>query len=125
MKSQIVYIVTSGEYSDYGINAVFSTEEKAKEYIAQFNDKGTYPRPYFINEYIIDDTSKMKGKPYKVEMLKNGNVVIVEHKDDVIDDDDIWAYEGKLHWHGYANDEQHAIKIANEVRIQLIANNEL
>lgn len=29
MKSQIVYIVASGKYSDYGINAVFSTEEKA------------------------------------------------------------------------------------------------
>ena len=28
-----VFIVTSGEYSDYGINRVFSTEEKAKKWI--------------------------------------------------------------------------------------------
>ena len=28
-----VFIVTSGEYSDYGIDRVFSTEEKAKEWI--------------------------------------------------------------------------------------------
>lgn len=28
-----VYIVTSGTYSDYGIEAIFSTEELAKEYI--------------------------------------------------------------------------------------------
>ena len=30
-----IYIVTSGEYSDYAIDAVFSTEEKAHEYIQQ------------------------------------------------------------------------------------------
>lgn len=28
-----VYVVTYGEYSDYGIEAVFSTKEKAQEYI--------------------------------------------------------------------------------------------
>ena len=28
-----VFIVTSGEYSDYGIDRVFSTEEKAKEWV--------------------------------------------------------------------------------------------
>ena len=28
-----VFIVTSGEYSDYGIDRVFTTEEKAKEWV--------------------------------------------------------------------------------------------
>lgn len=28
-----IYIVTSGDYSDYRVNAVFSTREKAEEYI--------------------------------------------------------------------------------------------
>ncbi len=32
-----VFIVTSGDYSDYGIEAVFSTEALAKEYVAQSN----------------------------------------------------------------------------------------
>ncbi len=30
-----VWVVTSGEYSDYGIDAIFSTEEKAEAYLAQ------------------------------------------------------------------------------------------
>lgn len=28
-----VYVVTSGSYSDYGINAIFSTEELANAYV--------------------------------------------------------------------------------------------
>ena len=64
---ETIYIVTSGEYSDYGINGVFTTEEKAQSY----NDK--YNRLYIY---------------------------------------DIWA-----------KDENHAVKIANERRGQLIATN--
>jgi hypothetical protein len=30
---QKIYIVTSGDYSDYSIDGVFSTEEKAQEYV--------------------------------------------------------------------------------------------
>lgn len=33
-----IYIVTSGTYSDYGIEAVFTTEEKAKEYVDKYGD---------------------------------------------------------------------------------------
>ena len=32
-----VYVVTSGEYSDYGIDAIFSTAEKAQEYVSMKN----------------------------------------------------------------------------------------
>lgn len=36
-----VYVVTSGEYSDYGINAIFSTRELAQEYVdlKEFTDE--------------------------------------------------------------------------------------
>ena len=47
-----VYIVTSGEYSDYGIEAVFSTREMAEKYIAT-NNTTDYPYDY-IEEYDID-----------------------------------------------------------------------
>lgn len=33
-----VYIVTSGTYSDYEIEAVFSTEDKAKAYVDKYGD---------------------------------------------------------------------------------------
>lgn len=49
-----VYVVTAGEYSDYGIEKIFSTREKAQEYIdivsapgrQDFND---------IQEWELDD----------------------------------------------------------------------
>ena len=37
-----VYIVTDGDYSDYRIVAVFSTEEKAKEYIQTTGEGDDY-----------------------------------------------------------------------------------
>lgn len=46
-----VFIVTSGCYSDYQIEAVFSTNEKAEEYI----DSHKYPDDFGIEEYGIDD----------------------------------------------------------------------
>lgn len=45
-----IYIVTSGSYSDYGIDAVFSSEENAQTFIDQnspFLDMG-------IEEYELD-----------------------------------------------------------------------
>lgn len=45
-----VYIVTSGDYSDYHIDAVFSTIEKAKEYV------DAHGSDYRVEEYPVDDT---------------------------------------------------------------------
>lgn len=51
-----VYIVTSGEYSDYQINVVFSTIEKAEEYVdAQGSD-------YRVEEYPVDDAEVKKNE---------------------------------------------------------------
>ena len=38
---KIAYVVTAGEYSDYGILAVFSTKELADAYVQNFNKKAT------------------------------------------------------------------------------------
>ena len=45
-----IYAVSSGEYSGYCVNALFSTEEKAKEYIEHTID----PEYYRIEEFILD-----------------------------------------------------------------------
>ena len=47
-----VYIVTSGEYSDYGIDRVFSSEEKAKEWVDIITSM--YGGNYNIEQYELD-----------------------------------------------------------------------
>ena len=47
-----VYIVTSGEYSDYGIDRVFSTKEKAKKWIDIITSM--YGGNYNIEQYELD-----------------------------------------------------------------------
>jgi hypothetical protein len=55
-----IYIVTSGEYSEYEINAVFSTKEKANAYIQQH---GTY---YDIEEYDLDEEVEKKTQLWSI-----------------------------------------------------------
>ncbi len=50
-----VYVVTAGEYSDYHIEAVYSTREKAELYVATHEGE--------IEEYDIDEPV-MEGKAY-------------------------------------------------------------
>lgn len=49
-----IYIVTSGEYSGYEINAVFTTKEKAVDYIEQHGTN------YNIEEYNLDEEVEKK-----------------------------------------------------------------
>ena len=68
-EQNIVYIVTSGEYSDYSIHAVFSTREKAEEYIEHeeyFSDS------YKIEEYVMDgEQPDMSEKLYEIDIDYN------------------------------------------------------
>jgi len=58
---QKIYIVTSGCYSDYVINAVFTTKEKAVEYVEQH---GT---DYNIEEYDLDEEVEKKTQLWHIE----------------------------------------------------------
>ena len=57
-----IYIVTSGEYSDYCIQAVFSTKKKADEYRQQH---GT---DFSIEVFDIDEEVKKEMKVWEVKM---------------------------------------------------------
>ena len=57
-----IYIVTSGDYSDYTIEAVFSTKEKAEEYVQQHGTN------YRIEDYDIDEEVKKETKIWCVKM---------------------------------------------------------
>lgn len=55
-----VYIVTSGCYSDYGIEACFSTKEKAQEYINNSKKTKNYSyRDIGIEEYELDGKTEI------------------------------------------------------------------
>ena len=58
-----VYVVTSGEYSDYGISAVFTDKEKAEIYCAAHSDK--YDENYYIEEYDTEEVEIESSKPPK------------------------------------------------------------
>ena len=58
---KIIYIVTSGEYSDYTIDAVFTTKEKAVDYVEQH---GT---DYNIEEYELDEEVEKKTQLWRIE----------------------------------------------------------
>lgn len=56
MEEKKVYIVTSGDYEDYGINAVFSTKEAAQKFIDDnFKNANYYVA---IEEYELDKTDQ-------------------------------------------------------------------
>ena len=129
-----VYIVTKGRYSDYSIYGVFTDKEVAEEQAAQISgekdwDKGS------VEEYDILTEPKMPPgfKSYIVSMDQNGDCDLVEQN------------EGLGNGVGYAQADYHtkpvtyngraffyistnkgkegAVKIVNERRIQLIAEN--
>lgn len=65
-----IYIVTSGEYSDYRIDAVFTTKEKAVNYLEQH---GTC---YNIEEYNIDEEVKKKTQLWYIMFcIEDGNLL--------------------------------------------------
>lgn len=57
-----VYIVTSGDYSDYTIEAVFSTEEKANEFIQQHGSD------FRLEVHDVDEEVKKEIKLWEVSM---------------------------------------------------------
>ena len=141
----LVYVVTVGEYSDYGIVKIFSTRERAEEYIALCNKYDKYNANFNeIEDYEIDpDVRITHNHPFKffydVDMDKDGNIRKISKPYLDIDDidsmkqkfyfsegidwdtDDI-NYRKYLCFHGQvnANDEEHAIKIMGEKRSKLL-----
>ena len=50
-----VYVVTSGEYSDYGIDSIFSTQEKAQEYVDMRKFTDDCNENYNIKVWSVDE----------------------------------------------------------------------
>jgi hypothetical protein len=130
--SKTIYVVTTGEYSDYGIVAMFTTKEDAQRFIDVCGE-----RPYSsfndIEEYELDASVPQIRKgfsPWWVQMDEHGNTFNAEvntfGKGIVRKPDDEFRGATRLrerwfNWYGWSKDREHALKIANEHRIGLLA----
>ena len=124
-----VYIITYGDYSDYTICAVFSTRDKAEEYIQQHGDT------YRIEEYSVDEEIE-QSEIWSVEIgmlshnIKRCESVSDSWHNDKVDkfrifepvlSSDEWSIKFVLR----ADSMNRAIKVANERVAQIVANKDM
>ncbi len=125
---QAVFLVTRGEYSDYRVCGVFTDKKLAQKYIDSFVKiyKEFRIENYTLNPY--QHELKNDYKPFFLRMTKEGNCTEIRIKDSSYGFEEENIYFGfdidkDLCISIFAKDEKHAIKIANEKRVQLIASN--
>ena len=127
---QAVFLVTRGDYSDYRVCAVFTEKALAEKYIDSFKGNSYYDdfriENYTLNPYQYE--LKNDYKPFFLIMTKEGNCTEINVKDSYCgfkdENIDVWFDIHKnMNISIFAKDERHAIKIANEKRVQLIVEN--
>lgn len=121
---KIIYLVSVGSYSDYGVHGVFSSKEKAEKYIKLMSAHFIYSEFNEIEEYTLDlGVSELdKGLlPFTVYMAENGDVSSVSEeysphaeapKLQLMAGGIIARYVCAV----WAKDRDHAIKIATDMR---------
>lgn len=124
------YIVTRGEYSDYHIVGVFSARDAAQSFIERITDRYDNPQ---IEEYILDAILPPAGMDlWDIVMKRDGASVSAVINGDcfswergAIELVRLNRFDGEPHLEilvqCFARDKEHAIKIANEKRAQIIA----
>lgn len=99
-----VYVVTSGSYSDYGIVGIFSTKEKAEEFMGGRPDKFNG-----INEYDVDSLPPKKWvTKYRYFLRLNGE----RHEgsvDSTIEEEEDQPVEVSVGERGYGETEKPTI----------------
>lgn len=123
-----VFIVTQGEYSDYHICGVFDKKELAEQFISAFEDDRGYGDKMEIEEWNLNphEFELCSGlKPYFVRMDINGNSIEPVEIGGTYGFSGVDRYGFDIHKnlcnHCFAKDPKHAIKITNELRTRLIA----
>ena len=130
MSSTNIYLVTTGDYSDYRVVAAFSSRDKAQAYIdaAVGPDRARirWRQDYNIEDYPLDPPTVF-GYQITVVMARNGIVTCVRAPE--------WTEEAKtevrtvipdrdpnLRAFTVATDsKERAVKVSNELRTQMIA----
>lgn len=132
-----IFAASSGSYSDYRVEALFSTKRKAAAHLAAFPHEDWNG----IEEYELDpptaDLMARGYQPWRVHMLRDGTVERVWRDDgryasSYDESAVVWkrtkapAYKGRdvpdaLVVCALAKNERAAVKIANERRAEMIA----
>jgi len=122
MDKSTVYVVTDGSYSDYHICGIFDSKEKAEEAKRLFKSKND------VEEYLVNDIPDHPDGmwPFHVSMRRDGTIesMFGEGVDGEVSKNWTPCYDCEtIQFHVWATDEQHAVKISNEQRIQILAAN--
>lgn len=137
-----VYLVSSGEYSDYTIHAVYSTREAADECAVRLTaEKQTHGDPASVEAYELDPvcvTPKPEYRYWQVIMSRDGTATPTS-SDHNLDDrfsHDIMGSDylirpdrdrpgaNCLCVYRWAADAMTVVKIASEIRARMIAEGE-
>ena len=124
--SMKVYVVTAGDFSDYHIERVFSTKEKAQEYLDYLGNANNAS----MEEYILDKEAPRGVFGYRVSFDEDGSA-----EAELTDFNDRFSYyrkdafqykksfgNHKYYWFNIeAKDAPHAVKIASERLMQIKA----
>ena len=130
-----VFLITSGTYEDYSIACICSTPEKAAEAVKLFEESK-------IEEYEMDAIPEHPQGlfPYHVVMATNGEFMVEVANASMVKSMEVIKIPQRLSTsevlnrmpeycqaHGtfylWAKHEQDAVRIANEIRLQLIVEN--
>lgn len=133
---KVVYVITQGEYSDYGIICILDDLEQAQAYVAQFGGNiETWPvlsvpalpqgiLPYSVRMTYEGVVSHVQTQPWSIDdprtkfCFANMKGSLEPGTSKIIKEDTITMYVSC-----WAKSEEHAIKIANEVRAMAIESN--
>lgn len=127
-----IYLVTEGEYSDYGVSAAFDEKELAQKFIESF---GADLDDVRIEEYEINPHKSdvlIGKKPYGVRIKKSGEIIsCINYRSPASFSKDGISYYfvdwmldvPELVVNCFANNKLHANKIANELRGLIIESN--
>lgn len=120
-----IYLVVSGEYSDFHVDGAFSSRENAEAII------GTIAAPgyteYRIEEYDLDtgiENARQGMKQYLCRITRSRNVE-VDLRDNFYNlygDSGFFDFPNNYCEYVWAHDEQHAAKIVNEKVNVILAN---
>ncbi len=112
-----VYVVTTGEYSDYSIKAIFTTKALAQECIDTLHDGD-------IEEYILD-LPKNPPPIIDVRMAKEGGVLDSYRYNEPYREQRYgficFDRDHNLIWGVRTDSKKRATKVVNEKRIQILA----
>jgi len=131
-----VYCVTTGSYSSYCVEAIFSTMKKAKAYKEIFNCDGIYSTELDPNGV---DLYNQGLRVFLVIMDRDGKTELVNQVElhgSITESPIPWkrskipvykkqGLKDAVRGCVWAKDMQHAVKIVNELRVQFIAGNKL